>query len=94
MSPKITVKGPVDEREVTGKNGKRTIFFQPAQLETDQLKMQFDLECDGPKSALEIGKVFEWDVVSDIRAGAYGPQLARRMTLVEGQGRASKPATA
>lgn len=94
MSGKVTVKGPVDEREVNGKNGKRTIFFQPAQLETDQLRIQFDLECDGPKAALEIGKTFDWDIWSDVRAGAYGPQLARRMSLVEVQGRASKPATA
>lgn len=85
MGMKITIKSEVLNRmSPPGKNGQvRQIFWQDAQLETENLRMQFDYEVDGPAFALPVGKVMEWDIEADVIPGRYGPELARRKTLRE-----------
>jgi hypothetical protein len=78
---RVTIKGPVNPRQVTTKNGPKTIYSQEGSLETQDLRMKIDVEVDGPNHGYREGEVLDWDLFSDIVPGTYGPQLARRMTL-------------
>lgn len=81
---RVTITGPVDSRIVTTKQGlPRTIYSQRATLETEQMRIQIDVECDGPERGYPVGTVKVWDVLSDLVPGRFGPELARRMTLVD-----------
>lgn len=81
--PKVTIKSEVQNRSVNTKNGPKTIYWQDAQLETEQMRIKIEVECDGPNMGHPNGKTFDWDVVADLVPGNYGPQLARRMSLVD-----------
>jgi hypothetical protein len=90
--PTIKILGPVDTRHVQGKNGPRTIYSQKAQLETEQLRCMIDLECDGPNTGHTVGQTYRWDIVADVVPGKYGPELARRQTLVPFDGKPAQKA--
>ncbi|XQA67118.1 hypothetical protein ACM9XC_07225 [Xanthomonas sacchari] len=90
-APKITINGPVDTRNVTTSKGlPRAIYSQKATLETELMRVQIDVEVDGPNSGYPVGAVKDWDIVADLVPGRFGPELARRMTLVDPQGARAK----
>lgn len=79
----ITVTGPVDSRNVTTSKGlPKTIYSQKCTLETKNMRIQHDLECDGPNMGLPVGSKYTWDIEADVIPGRYGPELARRQTLI------------
>lgn len=78
----VKILEAVTPRQVNTKNGARTIYSQHAELETEQLRTRIDVEVDGPNMGYPVGAIFDWDVYADIVPGRYGPELARRMTLV------------
>ena len=80
----VTILGEVTSRNITTSKGvQKVVYGQKAQLETEQLRYQFELECDGPNTGWPVGAKKIWDVVRDVIPGTFGPQLARRMTLVD-----------
>ena len=82
-APVITIlEKPVD-RYVTTKNGQKQVWSQRASLETEKMRVQIDVDVDGPSSAYEVGVSYEWDVTEDLIPGRFGPELARRMSLVK-----------
>lgn len=82
-NPTITINGNAEPRNVTGKNGQsKTIYSQKATFENEQLRMQIDVEVDGPNMAYRLGEKLEWDVSADLVPGQYGRiELSRRKTL-------------
>lgn len=91
--PIVKILGIVESRQQTTKSGVRTVYFQQAQAECEQLRMRFEHEVDSPQTGLPVGSVHVWDVVSDIQPGQYGSfDLARRKTLRPMQ--ATKPSAA
>ena len=84
MNPNPTVKAidTAKEREINTKAGKKTVYYQPVQVECEQFRVNVDMDIDGPNDAKKVGEKFEWDVVSDLVPGAYASiDLSRRMTL-------------
>lgn len=80
----VTILGEVTSRNITTSKGiPKTVYGQKAQLETEQLRYQFELECDGPAMGLPVGAKRLWDVIKDVVPGTFGPELARRMSLME-----------
>lgn len=77
----VTIKGPAVSRTQQTKNGPRTVFEQPAQFESEGCRFQFPLGVDSAEAAYKEG-TYEWDAVADVVPSQYGPELARRMTLV------------
>lgn len=91
----ITVKGPVETTTRPSKNGPRAVYFHQATAETPSMRMQFELEVDGPNQGYKVGVRYVWNVIADVIPGRYGPELARRMSLVEYvEQQAPKPAPA
>lgn len=82
-APVVTIKGNVETRQQNTKSGAvRTVYFQLAQVECEQMRVQTDHEIDSPAHALPVGGKFAWDVVADLVPGQYGSiDTARRMTL-------------
>lgn len=81
-NPIITVKGAPESRQVPTKQGMQTRYYQPAQFENEQLRMQLDLDIDSVADAYPIGTRLEWDVTADLVPGQYGRiELARKKTL-------------
>ena len=81
-NPIITIKEAPKSRQQPTKNGPRTIYYQPAQFENDQLRMNLDIEIDEIAEAYEVGKKLEWDVNADLVPGQFGRiELARKKTL-------------
>ncbi len=78
---KITIKSEPLNRYVTTKNGQKQVHYQNAQLETSEMRVQVEVEIDGPQQAYTNGKTYEWDVEKDVIPGRFGPELARRYTL-------------
>lgn len=83
MSNKANVRiiGSVLPRQVTTKNGPKTIYEQQAELETDAMRIGINVECDGPNMGHPVGANLIWDVVADLVPGRFGIELARKMTL-------------
>ena len=84
MNPNPTIKilDGAKEREINTKAGKKTVYYQPVQVECEQFRVNVDMDIDGPNDAKKTGEKFEWDVVSDLVPGAYASiDLSRRMTL-------------
>jgi len=80
----VTILGEVTSRNITTSKGlPKTVYGQKAQLETEQLRYQFELECDGPNTGHKVGMKLLWDVIKDVVPGTFGPELARRMSLQE-----------
>lgn len=79
---KVKINAEVAGRMITTSKGlQKQVFSQPATLETEQMRIQIDVEVDGPNQGYAVGSVHVWDVVADIVPGRFGPELARRMTL-------------
>lgn len=79
----ITINGPVDSRNVTTSKGlPKTIYSQKCTLETKNMRIMHDLEVDGPHAGYPVGSKYVWDIEADVIPGRYGPELARRQTLV------------
>lgn len=83
-APTVTIKSETKSREVTTKNGPRTIHFQYADLETESMRVEVELELDGPNGGHPIGKTFDWAIVNDLMPGRFGPELRRKWTLRDG----------
>lgn len=83
MSAKVTIKTDPQNRYVTTKSGQKQVHYQNAELETKQMRVQLEVEIDSPQQAYKNGGVYNWDIEADVIPGRYGPELARRMTLIE-----------
>lgn len=80
--PIVKILGSAETRQQPTKNGPRTVHFQHAQADCEQLRMRFEYEIDGPEHALPVGSSHVWDLVADLVPGQYGSfDLARRKTL-------------
>ena len=83
-APQIKILEAVTSRFVTTKTGaQKQVFSQKAQLETEAMRIVIEVEVDGPQAGYTVGSLHDWDVTSDLVPGRFGPELARRMTLVE-----------
>lgn len=82
MSAKVTIKSEPQSRYVTTKNGQKQVHYQNAELDTKQMRVQLEVEIDSPQQAYANNSVHAWDIEADVIPGRYGPELARRMTLV------------
>ncbi|NUO74587.1 MAG: hypothetical protein HOQ32_01095 [Lysobacter sp.] len=82
-APIITITGTAQVRQITDAKGfAKQLHFQAASLETDQMRVQIDVEFDAPEQAYRVGEKFAWDVTADLVPGRYGrSDLARRRTL-------------
>jgi len=81
-NPTVKILDTAKEREINTKAGKKTVFFQPVQVECEQFRVNVDMDIDGAKDALPTGSKHEWDVIADLVPGAYASiDLSRRMTL-------------
>jgi len=93
-APKITINSPVETRYVTTKTGmQKPVYSQRATLETEAMRIQVEVEVDGPDKGYTVGAVKEWDLVTDLVPGRFGVELARRMTLVDPAGAKPQPAS-
>lgn len=92
MAAKVTIKSEPLNRFVTTKNGQKQVHYQNAELETKNMRVQLEVEIDSPQQAYAKDGVYDWDVESDVIPGRYGPELARRMTLVQVQRAPAKAA--
>ncbi|HHA2378905.1 TPA: hypothetical protein ACOEBN_000368 [Stenotrophomonas maltophilia] len=93
-APKVTINSAVEIRYVTTKSGmQKQVHFQRATLESELMRVQVEVEVDGPEKGYAVGAVKEWDLVSDLVPGRYGIELARRMTLVDPAGAKPQPTT-
>lgn len=82
MNPTVKILEGAKDREINTKSGKRTVFYQPVQVECEQFRVNIDMDIDSPSDAKPVGAKFEWDVVTDLVPGAYASiDLSRRMTL-------------
>ncbi|WP_226468056.1 hypothetical protein [Luteimonas panaciterrae] len=92
--PTVTIRGEALPNNVTTKNGAvKTVYRQAATLDAEQVRMNFDLEVDGPNVAYRVGAVYDWDVFADLVAGQYQRvELSRRMTLRPQDKQAAKAA--
>lgn len=81
-NPTVKILDGAKEREINTKAGKRTVYYQPVQVECEQFRLNVDMDIDGPNDALPVNSRHEWDVVADLVPGAYSSiDLSRRMTL-------------
>lgn len=82
--PTVKVRDTVKEREINTKSGKKTVYFQPVQVECEQFRVNIDMDIDGPADALPVGSLWRWNVLADLVPGAFSSiDLSRRMTLVD-----------
>lgn len=81
-NPTVKILDTSKEREINTKAGKRTVCYQPVQVECEQFRVNVDMDIDSHSDAKKPGDKFEWDVVADLVPGAYASiDLSRRMTL-------------
>lgn len=79
---RVTILEPVTTRSITTSKGQqKAIHAQKASLETTQMRIQFEVEVDGPNAGYRVGEQFTWDVVADLVPGRFGVELSRRKTL-------------
>lgn len=78
---KVTVKGNAEARNVTTKNGPKTVYEQAAHFSKDGMMFPFPLSVNSPAEQYALGD-YLWDAIADIQPSQYGPELARRMTLI------------
>jgi hypothetical protein len=81
-APTVKILEAAKDRYVTTKNGQKQVWSQKAQLETEKMRILIDVDVDGPTAAYDVGQVYEWDLTEDLVPGRFGPELARRMTLI------------
>lgn len=83
-NPNVKIISAVETRTVTTKNGMpKAIYYQRATLETEEMRINVEVEVDGPEKGYPVGSAKEWDLVRDLVPGRFGIELARRMTLIE-----------
>lgn len=83
QSAKVTIRGEVQSRTImNSKNMPKAIHAQPAQLETEGMRIGIEVEVDDPKAGYPVGNEYYWDLAADLTPGRFGPELARRMTLI------------
>ena len=92
MSATITIKSEPQSRYVTTKAGQKQVHYQNASLETTELRCNVEVEIDGPQAGYKNGSAYDWHVENDVIPGRYGPELARRYTLVEQTGKPQQKA--
>ena len=81
-NPTVKILDGAKDREINTKSGKRTVHYQPVQVECEQFRLNVDMDIDSANDAKPVGTKYEWDVVSDLVPGAYASiDLSRRMTL-------------
>lgn len=81
-APVITILGNVESRTITVKGFAKPVHAQLAQVETEQMRMQIEIEHDDPSKGHKIGEKFYWDLTADLTPGQFGRlELARRKTL-------------
>jgi hypothetical protein len=81
-NPTVKILDTAKEREINTKAGKRTVHYQPVQIECEQFRVNVEMDIDGVNDAKKVGERFEWDVVADLVPGQYASiDLSRRMTL-------------
>jgi len=81
--PTVKIRDGAKDREINTKSGKKTVYFQPVQVECEQFRVNIDMDIDGPADALPVGSVHRWNVLADLVPGAFSSiDLSRRMTLV------------
>lgn len=71
-----------------------TVHYQPATLETEDLRGPIEVEVDDPTKGYAVGGVYEWQMAKDLTLGRFGVDLGRRMTLVPIAGAAVRPKAA
>lgn len=80
--PRIKILKPHADREINTKSGKKTVYYQPVQVECEQFRVNIDMDIDGPADARPVGSEWEWNVLADLVPGAFSSiDLSRRMTL-------------
>jgi hypothetical protein len=81
-APIITILGNVESRTITVKGFPKAVHGQLASVETEQMRMQIEIEHDDPNKGYKIGEKFYWDVSADLVPGQFGRmELARKKTL-------------
>jgi hypothetical protein len=91
--PTVKVRDTHKDREINTKTGKKTVYFQPVQVECEQFRVNIDMDIDGPADALPVGSVHRWNVLADLVPGAFSSiDLSRRMTLIPADTAAKKVA--
>lgn len=81
--PTVKIRDTAKDREINTKAGKKTVYFQPVQVECEQFRVNIDMDIDGPADALPVGSLWRWNVLADLVPGAFSSiDLSRRMTLV------------
>ncbi len=80
---RITINGPATTRsDVSIKSGKPyTITTQPATIETEKMRLPFELDLPNLQAEKPTGTKWDWNPEADLGAGRYGPELSRYMTL-------------
>lgn len=78
---KIKITSEPKSRYVNTKNGQRQVHFQDATLETEEMRIKVEVEIDNPQVAFAQVE-HDWLIERDVIAGRFGPELARRFTLV------------
>ncbi|WP_313475573.1 hypothetical protein [Stutzerimonas kunmingensis] len=83
-NPTVKITTPVESRTVTTSKGMpKTIYYQRAEVETEKMRVQLEVEVDGPDKGYPVGVTKEWDLIPDLVPGRFGIELARRMTLID-----------
>lgn len=81
--PKITILETVTTRSITTAKGQqKNIHAQRASLETEAMRITIEVEVDGPNMGYPVGSVHRWNLTADLTPGRFGPELARKKTLV------------
>lgn len=91
--PTVKIREEVKDREINTKTGKKTVYFQPVQVECEQFRVNIDMDVDGPGDGRPVGSLWRWNVLADLVPGAFSSiDLSRRMTLVPHENAAAKRA--
>jgi len=81
-APIVTILGNVESRTITVKGFPKAVHAQLAQVETEQMRVQVEIEHDDPNKGHKIGEKFYWDLGADLVPGQFGRlDLARKKTL-------------
>jgi len=95
-APIVTILGNVETRTITVKGLPKQVHAQTASVETEQMRIQIEVEHDDPTKGHKVGEKFYWDLSADLTPGQYGRmELARKKTLrpmVETKSRATASA--
>lgn len=83
LFPMITILEAVTTRSITTAKGQqKNIHAQRASLETEAMRITIEVEVDGPNMGYPVGATFRWNLTADLTPGRFGPELARKKSLV------------